>query len=236
MNAKMKKRSMLSVTMIIGTLMILASGCAMTVPPPNITPHQGALHSKSGSSTILIAGGAAGKGFGNGAGGNARYQYQLNDNLALGASGTFGFNTDESNDDQIHQLFSGRVYGRYYPDFWEYISFGFGVGGGSLRSDLGYLTLDSSLILSVPLFSDVVELYTAAHIAFSHPFGGYMDNIPPYDDDIYLEDTFFGGGSLGFLTHFTDQVAWSVDFSTMFGTAGDSTYFALTSGLQVSIW
>jgi hypothetical protein len=235
MKVKMKKRSMLTATMIIGAITILASGCSMTVPPPNITPHQGALHSPSKSSTIQISSGVAGKAFATGAGGNARYQYQLNDNLALGASGTFGFSI-EGDDDQINHLFSGRAYGRYYPDFWEYLSFGFGVGGGSLRSDLGYLSLDSSVIFSVPLASDVVELYAAGHIAFSHPFGGFMDHIPPEDEGIHIEDTFFGGASLGLLIHFNKHLAWSVDVTGMFGTAEDSEYFALTSGLQFSIW
>jgi hypothetical protein len=236
MKAKMKKQSMSTATMILGAAMILTSGCSMTVPPPNITPHQGALHAPSGGSTIQVTGGVAGKFFGTGAGGNARYQYHLNDNLALGASGTFGFDIEEENDYQIHHLFSGRAYGRYYPDFWKYISFGFGVGGGSLRSDLGYLSLDTSVILSLPLFHDVVELYTAGHMAFSHPFGGFMDDIQPGNEDIHLEDTFFGGASLGFLIHFTEHVAWSVDVSAMFGTAYESEYYALTSGLQVSIW
>ncbi|MBW1808477.1 MAG: hypothetical protein JRJ87_09815 [Deltaproteobacteria bacterium] len=236
MKAKMKKRSMLSATMIIGLLMILASGCSLTVPPPNITPHQGALHAPSSSSTIQIIGGVAGKIFGDGAGGNARYQYQLNDNLALGASGTFGFSGEVESDDRVNRIFSGRAYGRYYPELCEYISFGFGVGGGSLKKDLGYLSLDSSLILSVPLFSEVAELYTAGHIAFSHPFGGFMDNNPPNNDDIHLEDTFFGGFSLGSIVHITDRVALSVDISTMFGTAEDSIYFALTGGLLISIW
>ncbi len=235
MNAKMKKRTVLTATMIISAIVILASGCSMTVPPPNITPHQGALHAPSGGSTIQIASGVAGKVFATGAGGNARYQYQLNDNLALGASGTFGFSVEGDND-QINHLFSGRAYGRYYPDQSKYISFGFGVGGGSLRSDLGYLSLDSSAIFSVPLASDVVELYAAGHIAFSHPFGGFMDHIPPDDEDIHLEETFFGGASLGLLIHFNKHIAWSVDVTAMFGTATDSEYYALTSGLQVSIW
>jgi len=86
------------------------------------------------------------------------------------------------------------------------------------------------------MFYDVFEPYAAGHIAFSHPFGGFMDRIPLNDDDIHLEDTFFGGFSLGFLIHITDRVAWSVDVSGMFGTAEDSEYFAFTSGLQISIW